>query len=97
MPKKTIKPGENTGKDGGIYREVGSRGGEKDNFATIRDDQIAPPTEKKAVNGNLSSAHLIVSVSVSLLMVWQSNIGCQILLSYRANGKMFRSLFLSQS
>nr|WP_282557257.1 hypothetical protein [Providencia heimbachae] len=40
------KPGENTGKNGGIYREVGPRGGEKDNFATVRDNEILPPTTK---------------------------------------------------
>jgi hypothetical protein len=28
---KEYKPGENTGKDGGIFREVGPRGGERDN------------------------------------------------------------------
>lgn len=43
---KRIKPGENTGKDGGIYQEVGPRGGKRENFATIRDDQKAPPTQK---------------------------------------------------
>jgi len=41
-----LKPGQNTGKDGGIYQEVGPRGGLKDNFATIRDNQKAPPTQK---------------------------------------------------
>lgn len=38
------KPGENAGNQGGIYREVGPRGGEKDNFATVRDNQQFPPT-----------------------------------------------------
>lgn len=41
-----IKPGQNTGKNGGIYQEVGPRGGKRDNFATIRDNQIAPPTQE---------------------------------------------------
>lgn len=41
-----IKPGQNTGKDGGIYQEIGPRGGKKDNFATIRDNQKAPPTQQ---------------------------------------------------
>lgn len=43
---KRIKPGENTGKDGGIYQEVGPRGGKRENFATIRDNQKAPPTQE---------------------------------------------------
>lgn len=44
MPK-TIKPGEITDKQGGgIYQEIGPRGGPKDNFATIKDKQKAPPT-----------------------------------------------------
>lgn len=41
-----IKPGENTGKNGGVYQEVGPRGGKKENFSTIRDNQKAPPTQK---------------------------------------------------
>ena len=45
MTKKGIKPGENTGNNGGIYQEIGPRGGAKDNFATIRDHQKAPPTQ----------------------------------------------------
>lgn len=40
------KPGENTGKDGGIYQEVGPRGGAKDNFATVRDNEKLPPTSE---------------------------------------------------
>ncbi|OOH91874.1 hypothetical protein BMT54_01830 [Pasteurellaceae bacterium 15-036681] len=43
MPK-TIKPGQYTNNDGGIYQEIGPRGGLKDNFATIKDHQKAPPT-----------------------------------------------------
>lgn len=31
----TLKPGEKSGNNGGIYVEVGPRGGIKDNFATI--------------------------------------------------------------
>jgi hypothetical protein len=42
----TKKPGENTEKDGGIYQEVGPRGGEKDNFATVKDKERLPPTSK---------------------------------------------------
>ena len=41
---KNLKPGENSGKDGGIYQEVGPRGGRKDNFSTIPDDHTVPPT-----------------------------------------------------
>lgn len=40
------KPGQNTGKDGGIYREVGPRGGPKDNYATVRDNEKLPPTSR---------------------------------------------------
>lgn len=40
------KPGENTGKNGGIYQEVGPRGGKKDNFATVKDNERLPPTTK---------------------------------------------------
>ena len=41
---KEYKPGENTGKDGGIYREVGPKGGERDNYATVPDNRPLPPT-----------------------------------------------------
>lgn len=41
-----LKPGDNSGKDGGIYQEQGPRGGKKDNFATIADNKTAPPTSK---------------------------------------------------
>lgn len=44
--KNRLKPGENTGKDGGIYQEVGPRGSRKENFATIKDNQKVPPTQK---------------------------------------------------
>lgn len=40
------KPGENTGKNGGIFREQGSRGGLKDNYATVPDKTSLPPTSK---------------------------------------------------
>ena len=40
------KPGSNTGKRGGIYREIGPRGGEKDNYATVPDKHRLPPTTK---------------------------------------------------
>lgn len=38
------KPGENTGKDGGIFQEVGPRGGKRDNFSTVPDNRNLPPT-----------------------------------------------------
>jgi len=41
-----LKPGQNSGKDGGIYKEKGPRGGNKDNYATIPDNKSAPPTSK---------------------------------------------------
>ena len=40
------KPGENTGKEGGIFREVGPRGGKRENFATVADKKTLPPTSK---------------------------------------------------
>jgi hypothetical protein len=42
----TKKPGENTGKNGGIHREVGPRGGLKDNWAAVPDNKTLPPTSK---------------------------------------------------
>ncbi len=42
----TKKPGQNTGKSGGIFREVGPRGGEKDNWAAVPDNRQLPPTTK---------------------------------------------------
>ncbi len=40
------KPGTNTGKQGGIYQEVGPKGGEKSNYATVADNKPLPPTTK---------------------------------------------------
>lgn len=40
------KPGENTGKQGGIYQEVGPKGGVKPNYATVADNKPLPPTTK---------------------------------------------------
>lgn len=40
----TKKPGENVGKDGGIFREQGPRGGQRDNYATVPDQSRLPPT-----------------------------------------------------
>lgn len=41
-----LKPGQNSGKNGGIFEEFGPRGGAKGNYATVRDDQRMPPTQK---------------------------------------------------
>lgn len=40
------KPGQNTKTDGGIYQEVGPRGGKKENYATVRDGEKMPPTSQ---------------------------------------------------
>jgi hypothetical protein len=40
-----LKPGQDSGKAGGIYQEKGPRGGLKDNFSTIADNKTAPPTQ----------------------------------------------------
>lgn len=45
MPNHTTKPGQNSGKNGGIYQEIGPRGGAKNNYATIPDNRKAPPTQ----------------------------------------------------
>jgi hypothetical protein len=38
------KPGTDSGTKGGIYQEQGPRGGLKDNFATIPEHRVFPPT-----------------------------------------------------
>ncbi|MBF0480762.1 MAG: hypothetical protein HQK81_01675 [Desulfovibrionaceae bacterium] len=43
---KEVKPGQRTGKDGGIFQEQGPKGGMRPNFATIPDNTTAPPTSK---------------------------------------------------
>ncbi|ERS12020.1 hypothetical protein Q673_02850 [Marinobacter sp. EN3] len=40
------KPGQSSGRDGGIYRETGPRGGSTDNWATVPDNKPLPPTSK---------------------------------------------------
>lgn len=40
------KPGENTDDNGGIYQEIGPRGGEQPNYATVADNRQLPPTSK---------------------------------------------------
>lgn len=39
-----IKPGTNSGDQGGIYQEVGPRGGAKPNYVTVPDNKPMPPT-----------------------------------------------------
>ena len=46
MSTKTLRPGENSGKNGGIYREKGPRGGSTDNYTTVPDNHRMPPTSK---------------------------------------------------
>lgn len=41
-----LKPGQSSGRDGGVYRERGPRGGQTDNYTTIPDNHTAPPTSK---------------------------------------------------
>jgi hypothetical protein len=41
---KANKPGQDVGKNGGIYQELGPRGGERPNFATVPDNKKLPPT-----------------------------------------------------
>lgn len=40
-----LKPGDNSGANGGIYQEVDQHDHELDNFATIKDHEKAPPTQ----------------------------------------------------
>lgn len=39
-------PGTNTGKQGGIFQQVGPKGGKQPNFATVADNKPLPPTTK---------------------------------------------------
>lgn len=38
------KPGTSTGNSGGIFREIGPRGGPRDNFVAVPDKKPLPPT-----------------------------------------------------
>lgn len=42
----TLKPGQNTGKQGGIFQEIGPKGGKQPNFTTVSDHRPMPPTTK---------------------------------------------------
>lgn len=39
-------PGSNTGNQGGIFQQVGPKGGKQPNFATVADNKLLPPTSK---------------------------------------------------
>jgi hypothetical protein len=38
------KPGQSTGNSGGIYREVGPKGGKRSNYVKVADNKPLPPT-----------------------------------------------------
>ena len=40
------KPGQNTGNSGGIFQEVGPKGGKQPNYAAVPDNKPLPPTSK---------------------------------------------------
>ena len=42
----TLKPGQNTGNNGGIYQQVKPGGGKLPNFVTVADHRPMPPTSK---------------------------------------------------
>lgn len=46
MANSKRRPGENTGNQGGIFQEMGAKGGLKPNFATVADNKSLPPTSK---------------------------------------------------
>ena len=39
-----MKPGTNTGRNGGIFQEIGQRGGARPNYTTVPDNKPLPPT-----------------------------------------------------
>jgi hypothetical protein len=41
-----LKPGQDTGKNGGIYQQVGPQGGKQPNYTTVPDHRPMPPTSK---------------------------------------------------
>lgn len=42
----TKRPGTSSGNQGGIYQQVGPKGGAKPNFTTVPDHKPMPPTTK---------------------------------------------------
>lgn len=69
----TLKPGEKSGNNGGIYVEVGPRGGIKDNFATIAETKPRHQRNALKATGCWQKEHLTVNVSQSICMhdSWQ--------------------------
>lgn len=47
-----LKPGSNTGRSGGIFQEVGPRGGAKPNYAAVPDNHRLPPTSSPGSTWN---------------------------------------------
>ena len=45
--KVVVIPGTSVGSDAGVFQERGSRGGMRNNFATIPENHTAPPTTGK--------------------------------------------------
>lgn len=45
--KKMLKPGQNVGKNGGIYKNISKTGKPLGAYATVPDNKILPPTKKK--------------------------------------------------
>jgi len=41
-----MKPGQNTGRQGGIFQEIGPRGGRQPNYSTVPDHKPLPPTTR---------------------------------------------------
>lgn len=62
----TLKPGEKSGNNGGIYVEVGPRGGIKDNFATIAETKPRHQRNALKATGCWQKEHLTVNVSQSI-------------------------------
>ncbi|MCO6504242.1 MAG: hypothetical protein J6568_02335 [Snodgrassella sp.] len=57
-----LKPGDNTGINGGIYQEVDPHGHAIENFATTKDHEKLPPTQHagnswKLINRTPDSKH----------------------------------------
>jgi hypothetical protein len=42
----TKRPGESSGKEGGIFQQTDPRGGKQPNFTTVPDNRPMPPTTK---------------------------------------------------
>ncbi|MGS9149652.1 cytoplasmic protein, partial [Salmonella enterica subsp. enterica serovar Infantis] len=62
----TLKPGEKSGNTGGIYVEVGPRGGIKDNVATIAETKPRHQRNALKATGCWPKEHLTVHVSQSI-------------------------------